>query len=545
MITGTRGGLLAALRGLAELDVLPDEQRRVAAEAAAKLAGEVVYVAVLGEFKRGKSSLINALLGDPVLPTGVTPVTAAPALVRFGETKRATVRMQEGADVPIPIDALAEYMTEQGNPGNRRGVREVLIAHPSALLSPGLVLADTPGTGSVHAHNTEMTAAFLPRVDVALLVLTVDAPLSGAEADLLTAVGGSVARAAICLNKVDLLSEAELAEAVEFVRDRVARLTDGGAVPVFPVSARRAAAGEEGGLPAVRHFLADIAEGEREAVLGARARTVAEGLLSVASSAIALERAALARPAEQARAARATFEEARRELEEDAAEAVTLLLAACRRTLPEVIEPHADRLRRELPATLLAQPDGEWREPSQRAASAWTAIVEAELSAVVEAALKRHAERLQERVVRFVRRAGEAFDVDLPPPPDVRRELRIPDIRIEYAEEPGALAMGVLQMRRHLPGALGDRWRERARQVEAAREADRLAGRLRYGAGQAVDQAARSWARDVERGWRSLSDSLAAAVARAEGAAQGGAEDAALRDMAGRLEALRSRLLEG
>ena len=66
--------------------------------------------------------------------------------------------------------------------------------------SPGIVLADTPGTGSVHAHNTQSTAAFLPRVDVALLVLSVTAPLSDAEAHLLTAVGETAARAAVCLS---------------------------------------------------------------------------------------------------------------------------------------------------------------------------------------------------------------------------------------------------------------------------------------------------------------------------------------------------------
>ncbi len=544
MAIRTEGNLLSALRALSGLELLSDEQRRLAAEAAEKLAGEVVYIAVIGEFKRGKSSLINALLGDAILPTGVTPVTAAPALVRSGETVRVTVQMLDGTEMPIPIVELADYMTEQRNPGNRRGVREVCVEHPSRLLSPGLVLADTPGTGSVHAHNTEMTAAFLPRVDVALLVLTVEAPLSGAEADLLTAVGGSVARAAICLNKVDLLSEAELSEAIDFVRTRVTRLTGDAATPIFPVSARRAASGNDGELAAIRRFLTEIAEREREAVMGARARTVAQELLTVASSALALERAAAARPAEQARAARAAFEEARHELERDAGEAVTLLLAACRRTLTDVIEPHADRLRRELPATLLASPEEGWQEQSRSAAAAWTAALEAELSAVVEAALHRHGERLQERVVRFVHRAGEAFDVDLPVPPDVRRELRIPKIRIENGEEPGALAMGVLQMRRHLPGPLGHRWRERARQEEAAREADRLAGRLRHAAQQAVDRAARSWARDVESGWRSLSDSFAAAVARAEGAAGGAAEHAALRDMSGRLDAILLTLRE-
>ena len=258
----------------------------------------VVYVAVIGEFKRGKSSLINALLGDEVLPTGVTPVTAAPTLVRFGKVPRATVRLSDDTEIPIGVAELPDYITEAGNPGNRRGVREVVVEHPSPLLGPGIVLADTPGTGSVHAHNTQSTAAFLPRVDVALLVLSVTAPLSEAEAHLLTAVGETAARAAVCLNKVDLLSPEELTESLDFVTAQIDALTGGIKMPVFPVSARAAASpGDDGGLGAVRQFLSDVIVHEREQVVGGRARKVADGLVNLADAAIRLERAASSRPA--------------------------------------------------------------------------------------------------------------------------------------------------------------------------------------------------------------------------------------------------------
>jgi GTP-binding protein EngB required for normal cell division len=539
----TRGGLTEALRSLAALDLLADDQRRLAREAAEKLATEVVYVAVIGEFKRGKSSLINALLGDAVLPTGVIPVTAAPTLVRFGETPRGRVELLDDTEMPTSLSELADFITEGGNPRNHRRVREVVVELPSPLLRPGLVLADTPGTGSVHAHNTEMTAAFLPRVDVALLVLTVDAPLSGAEAELLAAAGSTVARAAVCLNKVDLLSPAELEEAVEFVRSRIGALSGGSPVPVFPVSARRAGTSADEGLDALRRFLSEVAVEEREAVVGARARKVAEGLLSGAEVALSLERAAAAQPAERARTAREAFAEARAELERDAAEAVTLLLAACRETEHDVVEPHACELRAGLPRELLATPDEEWPERSFRAAEGWIESVQAELSQRVEAALDRHGDRLQERLETFVRSAGEVFGVALPSPPDVRQAMRIPEIRIETADEPGAVAMGIRQVRRHLPGRIGRSWREGARGDQAVEDADRLAGRLRYAAIQAVDRAARSWVRDVEGGWRSLSDSLAAAVARAERTADGTTlQRARLAEVADKLQAIRSTI---
>ncbi len=541
----TRDGLLSGLRSLAELDLLPVDQRRLAAEAADKLADSVVYVAVIGEFKRGKSSLINALLGDEVLPTGVTPVTAAPTLVRSGDVARAMVRLVDEAEFPIALVELPDYITEAGNPRNSRGVREVVVEHPSPLLGPGIVLADTPGTGSLHAHNTQSTVAFLPRVDVALLVLSVSAPLSEAEGRLLTAVGETAARAAICLNKVDLLSAEELTESLDFVTAQTDALTGGIRMPVFPVSARAAASPcDDGGLGAVRRFLSDVIVHEREQVVGARARKVADGLVNLADAAIRLERAAASRPVEEAGTARAAFATAQAALETDAGEAVTLLLAACRRTETEVIEPRAQELRDSLAPALLAASDEAWLPALDRAAPRWARKVETELSGSLADPLTRHADRLQERVERFVQSAGAAFGVDLPPPPDFRQDLSIPPIRIETVEEPGAVAMGIRQLRQHLPGALGHRWRERDRKKRAGEDADRLAGRLRYASAQAVDTAARAWARDIDSGWRALSDSLGSAVIRAEQAAGSSTENAYLMGMTAQIAAIREAMSE-
>jgi GTP-binding protein EngB required for normal cell division len=535
---------MSALRSLAKLDLLPVDQRRLAEEAADKLADSVVYVAVVGEFKRGKSSLINALLGDEVLPTGVTPVTAAPTLVRFGEVPRATVRLSDDTEIPIGVAELPDYITEAGNPRNGRGVREVVVEYPSSWLGPGIVLADTPGTGSVHAHNTQSTVAFLPRVDVALMVLSVSAPLSEAEGRLLTAVGETAARAAICLSKVDLLSPDELAESLDFVAAQIEALTGGISMPIFPVSARAAARSDDGGLAAVRRFLSDVIVDERDQVVRARARKVAGGLVSLADGAIQLERAAASRPEEEARTARAAFATAQAALETDAGEAVTLLLAACRRTETDIIEPRAEELRGTLPQVLLAGSDPDWEATLGRATPRWAGNVEVELSGALADPLTRHADRLQERLGRFVQSAGAAFGVDLPPPPDVRQDLNIPPIRIETVDEPGAVAMGVRQLRQHVPGPLGHRWRQRDRQRRAEEDADRLAGRLRYAAVQAVDTAARAWARDIENGWRSLSESLGGAVTRAEQAVGSTAESARLIEMSTRIAAIREAMRE-
>ena len=85
-------------------------------------------VLVVGEAKRGKSTLVNALLGRDVLPSGVTPLTAVTTTVRYGDDERAEVRFLDGHDEKHPLAVLLDLVTERGNPGNRRRIGGVTAA---------------------------------------------------------------------------------------------------------------------------------------------------------------------------------------------------------------------------------------------------------------------------------------------------------------------------------------------------------------------------------------------------------------------------------
>ena len=106
-------------------------------------------VLVVGEAKRGKSTLINALLGRAVLPSGVTPLTAVTTTVRHGDDERAEVRFLDGHDEKYSLAALPDLVTERGNPGNRRRIAGVTVYLAAPVLEGGVELVDTPGTGSV------------------------------------------------------------------------------------------------------------------------------------------------------------------------------------------------------------------------------------------------------------------------------------------------------------------------------------------------------------------------------------------------------------
>ncbi|HWA96007.1 MAG TPA: dynamin family protein [Terracidiphilus sp.] len=174
------------------------------------------YVACVGQFKRGKSTLLNALVGHDIVPTGFVPVTAAPTVIRFGEELRARVRMRDGAWLDVDLTGLAEYVTEELNPENEKGVDGAEVFVPSPLLSSGMCFVDTPGLGSVFTGNTATTQAFIPHIDAALIVVGADPPIAGEELTLVEGVGRQVQDLILVINKADRTSDAERAAAAKF-----------------------------------------------------------------------------------------------------------------------------------------------------------------------------------------------------------------------------------------------------------------------------------------------------------------------------------------
>lgn len=195
-------------------------------------------VLVAGEAKRGKSSLLNALLGRQLLPTGVVPVTSVTTTLAYGRPERIVVRTSSQAVGELPLDELGNHVTEAGNPGNRRGVVGVTVLVDAPVLADGLELVDTPGVGSVHDHDPEAARA-LRNMDAAVLVLTVDPPISAAERDLLRRVSEGAVRVFVVLNKVDRLDVAELAEAEMFTRTVLADTLPGQELQLYPCSAHQ------------------------------------------------------------------------------------------------------------------------------------------------------------------------------------------------------------------------------------------------------------------------------------------------------------------
>lgn len=295
--------------GAARLLRLADLAQELAAEPVAEEARELAtrvsegrfYVACVGQFKRGKSTLLNALVGHQVVPTGFVPVTAVPTVIRFGEALHARVRMQDGSWQNVAMADLKEYVTEELNPENQKGVDGAEVFVPSLLLSSGMCFVDTPGLGSVFTGNTATTQAFIPHIDAALVVVGADPPIAGEELALVEAVGKQVQDLILVINKADRTSDAERAAAVKFTREILEKRLHRPMGEVFEVSAAERIEGsgplrDWEKLRASLHHLVDDSGRNLVRAAGERGlQRLSEQLLTVISE----DRDALLRPIEE------------------------------------------------------------------------------------------------------------------------------------------------------------------------------------------------------------------------------------------------------
>jgi GTPase Era involved in 16S rRNA processing len=215
-----------ALQGCRNLPPAYSAHVTIIEELRNRLAKGRLHLAVLGQFNRGKSTFINALIGIKILPTSVLPLTSVPTLISWGPHLKCIVRfLNKKPDIVVQKSleditaTLTTYVAEEHNPKNQFCVKEVEVQCPSVLLENGTVLIDTPGFGSTYLHNTRTALDSLVECDAALFLVSADPPLTQMEVEFLKQVQNQVARVFFILNKIDLLNESELGEVDRFIRE--------------------------------------------------------------------------------------------------------------------------------------------------------------------------------------------------------------------------------------------------------------------------------------------------------------------------------------
>jgi GTP-binding protein EngB required for normal cell division len=432
----TKSSAADPLERLQQLSSLAAEAGARTASTDASLLAErteqgLFYVACVGQFKRGKSTLLNALVNAPVLPTGVVPVTSVVTVLRHGVDRRARVRFSSGEWRAIDPLELSAYVSEDQNPGNEKGVlaAEVFLPHP--LFATGLCLVDTPGLGSVFEANTETTRSFVPHIDAALVVLGADPPISGEELSLVEEVARSVSHLLFVLNKADRLSEEERRDARKFA-ERVLEKRLGRAVgPILEVAAAEslAAGHPTRELSTLEESLETLA---REASADLIACAQARGLERLGRRVLAVleeQREALERPLEESERRVEALQRSVAEAERAALDLAYLFTAEQNRLSEAFTQEKEGFLTRALPATMkeleaaIASGKGRSelsrnaREIAQRALEKWLPEVESVAERMYREAMQRFVEivngffeRLAETDRSFVALTEEPLD---------------------------------------------------------------------------------------------------------------------------------------
>ena len=196
--------------GVAEASGRRDLGQRLA-HTRRRLLDPTVRVLVVGEFKQGKSLLVNALVDAAVCPVDDDIATAVPTEISYSPAPLATlVRGKEhGASaetsrIQVPLDTLADYVSEAGQAANRHGLLRAEVGIPRQILADGLVLVDTTGVGGLSSVHTTSTLAALPTADAVLLVSDASQEYTEPEIDFLRQAMKLCPNIACVLTKIDL-----------------------------------------------------------------------------------------------------------------------------------------------------------------------------------------------------------------------------------------------------------------------------------------------------------------------------------------------------
>lgn len=207
---------LARLQQILETIKADPDDRRALADSIDQL-NDFFLLVVVGEFNAGKSALINAILGQPLLPEGVTPTTAQVQVLRYGPTQATRVLAPGLVEITLPAERLRE-----------------------------MSIVDTPGTNAIIREHEVLTARFVPRADLVLFVTSADRPFSESERAFMEAIREWGKALVLVVNKIDLLDRPEdVDEVIAFVREQAKRHLEL-EPPVFAVSAKLALRAKQG-----------------------------------------------------------------------------------------------------------------------------------------------------------------------------------------------------------------------------------------------------------------------------------------------------------
>ncbi len=476
-----RGELVQCIDGMLAMECIrgcPCEELRE------KIDTNTFNLVVVGQFKRGKTSLINALLGADILPVAVVPLTSIATVMTYGDALRIKVYFNDGNVAEIRPESIPEYVTEKGNPKNIKDVSEVVVTYPSHYLKGGVRLIDTPGVGSIYQHNTDVAYRYLPKSDAVLFLLSVDQPMSKSELDFLKDVREYSNRIFFLLNKADHLDEKDLRESIDFQKNVLKEAT-GSDVRIFPLSAKLALDGElskaadmiqKSMLPQFSVTLNTFLVEEKGKVL---IISVANNLLRMISRAkleLELELKSLTTPLDELQKKIAAFESRKQEVLLEKRDFDILLDGEIKRLSSEVLDDDITKFRKDLIGREQVHLEQEFAQTKslplkelkrdleamiiahvKQAFNIWRALEDDRLAKAFEAICRRFVVKIDEAVDALLKFSSDLFEI---PYEAIKTEALWSTKSMFYykfKEQPGAIEIVASSLTLALPKFIGDK----------------------------------------------------------------------------------------
>lgn len=480
-----------------------------------KVQNNVFNLVVLGQFKRGKTTLINALLGSEILPTAIVPLTSIATILKYGDQLKINVFFNDGGVTEIEPENLPEYVTEKGNPKNEKDVFEVIITYPSPYLKDGVRLIDTPGVGSVFEHNTDVAYQYLPKSDAALFLLSVDQPVSKAELDFLKDVREYSNKIFFLQNKADYVGEEDLKESIAFSK-KIIEECMGYEVKIFPLSAKLALNGKLNGKPELlnksylqefEHILNTFLMEEKGKVL---LLSVSNTLLRIFSHALfelGLEMKSLSIPVEELKVKIEMFEKKKKEVMREKQDFDILLDGEVDRLVKKGLDEDLEEFKKEITEVLSAGLEDFYNKNKSMSSSElntalenyvidevknacnnWWAKEDGRLASAFEAICSRFITRINDTVDALFKFSSELFAIPFEEFKSEELWTVKPSFYYKFKEEPVILEVLSKSLTLSLPKFVGDKIILKKMKEYLREMIDTQSGRVRFDFAERLDK---------------------------------------------------------
>ena len=202
-----------------------DKSKQALEDAAEEVKSKTFTVGIMGEFRRGKSTVINALLGKNIVPSDIVPTSATLNYIRWGQTPSAVIHFKDGSSKNIDVSDISGYVTKITAESERvaETVEDSVVYYPCIFCENNVQIVDTPGLND-NDRMTEIAERVIPTLDAMIFVMVHDAPFSASEADFLRSkiMTSDLGRIIFVVNKIDTLkTDAERTRILDYIKSQI------------------------------------------------------------------------------------------------------------------------------------------------------------------------------------------------------------------------------------------------------------------------------------------------------------------------------------